>query len=200
MHPDQIRWNQRYEQKGLESFGQEASEWLLLHEDLLQQQMQGAALDLACGNGRNAFYLAKMGFEVDAVDISDVAIKKVAQQAVRDKLPIQAIQSNLEERRLPRSSYQLIVCFNYLQRDLFPHLMSALAPNGLLFYQTRYVDEIHQLGREGNPAYLLGYNELLRAFQDLHIIHYEERIQRVGPSQRQKALAGLVARNSTFSD
>ncbi|MEM7369831.1 MAG: methyltransferase domain-containing protein [Bacteroidota bacterium] len=200
MHPDQARWNHRYAQQGLKSFGRTASEWLIQHKDLLMQQTKGPALDLACGNGRNAFYLAQLGFVVDAVDISDVAIQWVQKQAISQQLAVRAIHANLEESELPRPAYELIIGFNYLQRTIFPRLISSLAPNGLLIYQTRYLDEIRILKREANPAYLLGYNELLDHCQGLRVLHYQESIQQVGPSQRQKALASIVARNSTFSD
>ena len=71
---DRQKWNQKYQGQGLIRMGEEPSSWLKDHQELLQQQPKGPALDLACGNGRNSFFLIKQGFSVDAVDISDVAI------------------------------------------------------------------------------------------------------------------------------
>lgn len=200
MHPDQQRWNQRYKKQGLESFGDQASEWLFEHEELLKIHPKGLALDIACGNGRNAFYLANLGYEVDAVDISDVAIEGVREKAMQSNLSVHPFHLNLEEQPFPQNSYQLIICFNYLQRSLFPNILHSLSEGGILIYETKYLDHIHVLKHEMNPAYVLGYNELLHSFSDLHILHYQEHIKKVGPSQRQKALASLVGINSRIPD
>ena len=66
------RWNERYADGGLEPFPDAPAEWLVAHEALLPGG--GRALDVACGDGRNAVYLAQLGYMVDAIDVSDVAI------------------------------------------------------------------------------------------------------------------------------
>ncbi|RMI13365.1 MAG: hypothetical protein D6681_05945, partial [Calditrichaeota bacterium] len=58
---DRERWNRRYREEGPEAFGDQPVEWLAAHEDLLRQQPKGMALDIACGNGRNARFLAQLG-------------------------------------------------------------------------------------------------------------------------------------------
>lgn len=200
MHPDQQRWNERYQTQGLKSFGNQASEWLIEHEDLLKRHEKGPALDIACGNGRNAFYLANLGYEVDAVDISDVAIQGVGEKNKELALPVHPSQLNLKNLSFPLYRYQLIICFNYLQRSLFPKILNSLSEGGMLIYETKYLDHIHVLKHEMNPAYVLGYNELLHSFAELRILHYQEQIRAVGPSQRKKALASLVGINSRIPD
>ena len=82
--------------------------------------------------------------------------------------------------------YDLILVFFYLQRSLFPALISALRPAGFLIYKT-YTTESKRLGRgPSHPMYLLQPNELLRAFQSLRILHYHE-------TTKEKGIAELVA-------
>ncbi|MBW3551355.1 MAG: methyltransferase domain-containing protein [Proteobacteria bacterium] len=66
------RWNERYAQGGRQWMPETPSEWLVDHAELLIGG--GRALDVACGDGRNALYLAHLGYTVDAIDVSDVAI------------------------------------------------------------------------------------------------------------------------------
>lgn len=190
---DQIRWNQKYLTKGKDALDWEPSDWLARHESLLIDQPKGRALDIACGNGRNAIYLAKLGFQVDAVDISDVAIEWLRQKAHEDNLPITSHITDLEKGNLPRGPYQVIVNFKYLQRDLFPLIKQALAPGGLLFFETLYRAAIDKLNSQMPRPYVLDYNELLHAFWNLHILEYREQIVDVPHTEKKQALACLIA-------
>ena len=81
---------------------------------------------------------------------------------------------------------------NFLERDLFGPLHDALAPGGLLFYETLALAHVEQLGHSFNPDYLLGHGELLRAFGDLEVIaHQEGVVQRSGGP---RGVGSLVAR------
>lgn len=151
-------------------------------------------MDVACGNGRNSFFLAAMGFEVDAADISDVAVVWLQQQVAQKVVSIQPIQMDFENNLLAKEKYQVILCFNYLERGLFPVLQDALQAGGLLFFETAYRDDITILGSSMNPRYVLDYNELLREFSDLRILEYQEKIVYVAELAKKKALASIVAR------
>jgi len=156
------------------------SAWLVEHRELLVAQPAGRALDVACGRGRNALELARLGFTVDAVDCDRYALAEVADRAVAEGLAVQPVERDLEhEPRLPNPSYRVIVNINFLQRTLAGPLAAALAPGGLLVFATF----TRACTRPMRPGYLLEPNELLRAFDDLTVLHYRE-----GP------LAGLVAR------
>ncbi|MBF0276894.1 MAG: class I SAM-dependent methyltransferase [SAR324 cluster bacterium] len=191
---DQIKWNKKYSEKALDSWNSMPSEWLCRHEEVLLKQEKAKALDLACGNGRNSFFLAKLGFEVDAVDISDVAVSWLNEQIAERKIPVKTQVMDLEQEALPRNSYQVIICFNYLQRTLFSKINEALDQGGLLLYETVYLDEIEVLGGGMNPKFVLDYNELLHAFSELRILEYRENIVYSQRLNKQKALASLVAR------
>lgn len=170
------KWNKRYREKGPESFGNEPSEWLNMHRSYLGSHLKGKALDLACGNGRNARFLAQMGFEVDALDIADVAIEWLEDQAKKESLPIYTQAVDLINYQLPKAKYQVIINFNFLERSLFESIQQALLPGGLLFFETFIQDHIHVLGKSMSGDFVLAPNELLKAFPGLHIIHYWEGI------------------------
>lgn len=193
--PARDRWNERYGAPGFEPFAPEPAEWLVEHEALLCELCAGAddprALDVACGDGRNARHLAELGFRVDALDISDVAIDALRAAAAEKDLAVAARVADLERDPLPAAGHDVVVCMNYLQRDLFDGLCAALRPGGVLIYETFARAHLEELGRTFNPAYVLSRNELLHAFRRLHVRHYrEEVVQRRGDS---RGVASLVA-------
>lgn len=193
--PARERWNARYGGAGFQAFPPQPAQWLDEHRELLVELATGEgvrrALDVACGDGRNARYLAELGFAVDAVDVSDVAIEALLAAAAKTGLAVAARVADLERDALPVACYDVVVCTNYLQRDLFGQLEAALRPGGLLVYETFSRAHVEELGRSFDPAYVLGDNELLRAFAGLHVRHYREGVveRRGGP----RGLASLVA-------
>ncbi|MDZ7268035.1 MAG: methyltransferase domain-containing protein [candidate division KSB1 bacterium] len=193
-HPDRLRWNEKFLRRGMNAFGQEPAAWLVEHEDLLRRQPGGLVLDLACGAGRNAFYLAQLGFTVEAVDLSDVALAWLAEQARQRGARILPVVMNLAEAALPSARYQVIINFNYLERRLHHQIKQALQPGGLLLFETMTTDQLALAGGKFNPEFLLQPNELLHAFSDLRILHYREAVIRGCADCREKAVASLVAR------
>ena len=147
------------------------------------------ALDVACGDGRDAAYLAALGFTVDAVDISDVAIDALRAAVIARRLAVNPRRLDLEREPLPSSGYDVVVQFNYLQRSLFGSLADALAPGGILLIETMTRTGSEELG---DARFRLDGDELLSSFPSLEILRYEERTAE--RSGRPRALAGLVAR------
>ena len=184
------RWNERYLRRGVEPFARAPSDWLVAHRDLLAGA--GRALDLACGDGRNALYLAQLGYDVDAIDISDVAIDALRAAARQHGLRIVPRVVDLEREPLPAGPFDAIVVMNFLQRDLFVALEDALAPDGLLLYETLSTVHVEELGHSFNPDYLLERGELPRAFPDLEIVDEREGV--VGEPGAQRGVASIVAR------
>ena len=184
------RWNERYARDDPRVFPDAPAEWLVEHRDLLANR--GRALDVACGDGRNALYLAQLGYEVDAIDASDVTIGALRAAARERDLAITARVVELGREPLPAGPYDVIVTLNFLQRDLFGALEEALAPAGLLFYETFAPAHVEELGRSFNPAYLLERGELPRAFPHLEVVaHQEGVVERAG---RPRGVGSLVAR------
>jgi tellurite methyltransferase len=184
------RWNERYAREGLEPFPDAPAQWLVEYRDLLTGS--GRALDVACGDGRNALYLAQLGYEVDAIDASDVAIDALRAAAQERELAITPRVVDLEREPLPPGPYDAIVTLNFLQRELFGALQEALAPGGLLFYETLAPAHVEELGHSFNPAFLLEHGELLRAFPRLEVVaHHEGVVERSGGP---RGVGSLVAR------
>jgi len=129
----------------------------------------GAVLDVACGTGRHARFLAQLGFEVDAVD-RDIAL-------FADAPPNVALrQADLEGGRWSYEGrrFDAIVVTNYLHRPLLPTLVESLERGGLLVYET-FAAGNARFGKPSNPAYLLGPGELLDAVRGkLRVIAYED--------------------------
>ena len=95
-HQDQVKWNNRYRESGLDYSLLKPSDWLVKHKDILQTAQPGQALDIACGSGRNSFYLADLGFTVESIDISDVAIDWLSEEVNKRGHSIIPVQDNLE--------------------------------------------------------------------------------------------------------
>lgn len=196
-HPDQIRWNRKYAERGMEQVKQEPSLWLVEHAHLLKgmiarQKNENKAIDVACGGGRNSFYLADLGFEVDAVDISDVAIDWLKQKAKQENKVINPICRDLSAADFGENQYQVICNFYYLNHHLFQSYLKALVPGGLLFFETFTKD--HSIFNPNMRAsFCLDRNELLNAFRSLHILHYQEYVRKE-KNGHQSAIAQLVAR------
>ena len=183
---DKMFWDRKYETEAY-IFGKEPVGFLREHIDLLPR---GKALDVAMGEGRNAVFLAKNGFNVDGCDISEIAVKKALDLAKENNVKIHAFVADLETYKLPKDTYDVIACFYYLQRGLVPQMKEALKPDGMIIYET-YTIENRERGFEGpkNKDYLLKPNELLDLFKDLKIIYYRELVL-----NNKKAIASLIAK------
>ena len=186
------RWNERYGGAGFAPFPDAPAQWLVEHEALLRELVEAGgarrALDVACGDGRNARWLAELGFTVDAVDVSDVAIEALRRAAAERGLRVDARTIDLDRDPLDEDAYDVVVCMSYLQRDLFGALRRALRPGGLLLYETFARAHVEELGKAFNPAYVLERNELLEAFRGLHVRHYRE-----GAVERRGELRGVAS-------
>ncbi|MEQ8765973.1 MAG: class I SAM-dependent methyltransferase [Planctomycetota bacterium] len=147
----------------------------------------GRALDIACGAGRNALFLAERGLEVTGLDRDEEALALARQRAEEKGLSIEWRSQELEEGWQPeRESQDVIVVARYLHRPMLPSLARGLRPGGLLVYTT-FTLEQRELGRPKCVRFLLQPNELLREFSGLHVRAYFEGI-RDG-----KAVAELLA-------
>jgi 2-polyprenyl-3-methyl-5-hydroxy-6-metoxy-1,4-benzoquinol methylase len=186
------RWNRRYSERGVHACEHAPSPWLAEHHALLVGVPGRLALDVACGDGRNAAYLAQLGFEVDAVDVSDVAIDALRAAAAASGLTIHATERDLEAAGLPDGPYDVIVQINYLQRDLFGALAGALAPGGVLVVETFTRADLEELGNGVEARYLLAPGELPAAFPQLEVVAGREAV--VDHGARPRAVASLVAR------
>lgn len=191
MESDQSKWNTRY----TENNNTELSPATVLTTCKHLLPSSGKSLDLACGRGANAIYLAKIGMESHAWDISDVAIDHLTQLATQQNLKIHAeVIDVVSEPPIPES-FDIIVISRFLDRNLIPALKQAVRSQGLLLYQTFIQDKVSDAG-PNNPDYRLGENELLNLFGDWTIRYYcdEGSIGNVSEGFRNQAM--LVAQKN----
>ncbi len=129
------------------------------------------AVDLACGGGRNALWLAKRGFAVDALDISETAIETLKRRS--EGLPVHPRVVDLDRYEPPQDRYDLALMVNFLDRDLLRRMSEALRPGGLFIVETYMKHPENE--KAGNPDFLLEPDELVRLFADgYEILAYQE--------------------------
>jgi len=149
----------------------------------------GRVLDVAMGDGRNAIYLAGLGFQAEGVDISPESVQKAHEAAITQGKELYAHVVDLEKEPFIRpEQYDVIICFRYLQRSLIPYMKNGLKSGGFIVYETYTIDQV-QFGKPKNPHFLLRHNELLDLFRDFHVIRYHE-----GIFEDNKAVAGIIAK------
>jgi tellurite methyltransferase len=139
--------------------------------DLLPRS--GRALDVAGGNGRNAVVLAERGMDVTVVDVSDLALEIARGAAGARRISLTLVNADLESGDVPAGPWNLIVCFHYLQRDLFPKMIDVLAPGGLLACAIATVHNLELHDRPPRPFVLDDDDELPRLVEGLTVLRYE---------------------------
>lgn len=131
-----------------------------------------AVLDVACGGGRHARLFLGRSHAVTAVDIDVSRLGPAA-----DETGLTAIEADLEDGGrwpLGRARFGGVVVTNYLHRPLFPALVAAVAPGGVLIYET-FARGNERFGKPRNPDHLLEPGELLEAVRGkLRVIAYED--------------------------
>jgi tellurite methyltransferase len=130
---------------------------------------RGWALDLACGVGQNAIWLARQQYDVLGVDASLAGLRYGRAAVAETGLRVQFVAADLDEFVLPRDTFTVTIVFRYLDRALFPSLKAALTPGGLIIYQTFNINRLRatpQMARR----YLLEPGELARIFADFDVI------------------------------
>jgi len=156
---------------------------------------RGDALDLACGMGADALFLARRGLQVSAWDLSPVALRLLQDRAGEQGLSLSMQTRDVLARPPEPDSFDVIVVGHFLDRGLVPAIHDALRPGGLLFYQT-FIREAVSARGPSNPDYRLGPNELLSLFDGLLIRVYREEGRLGDVRQGCRDLALLVAQRS----
>jgi len=182
------KWNLRY----ADSDPADASPCAVLEQFAHLLPPDGTALDLACGLGGNASFLAERGLVTKAWDRSPVAIGKLRAHAEGHGLPLRAEVRDVERDPPDPDAFDVIVVSYFLDRALAPSLAAALRPGGLLFYQTWTREAVDDRG-PGNPDFRLAPNELLRLFPGLRLIAYREEGLFGNPAEGLRNESWLVA-------
>jgi tellurite methyltransferase len=185
---DQQRWDERFAEMEF-AFGRKANPFLKKHLSLLPK---GKALDVATGEGRNAIFLARNGFDVDAVDISKKGLRKAQKLAKEMGVKIHTVFADLDTYPIKPGRYDLIANFYFLKRSLIPKIKKGLKEGGRVIFET-YILEHRNLATSGpkQARYFLKSNELLKLFKGFRILRYREGNFREGG--KRKAIASLIA-------
>ncbi len=150
---------------------------------------EGAVLDVACGRGRHARLFHGLGHPVTALDRDPAALAELGAAG-----GIELVAADLEAGPwpLPGRRFAAVVVANYLWRPLFPHLLAALEPAGVLIYET-FARGNARFGRPANADFLLAPDELLELVRGrLHVVAFEQGIV---AEPRPAALQRLAAVN-----
>jgi SAM-dependent methyltransferase len=167
----------------------EPSAWVTRWSRLITPR--GRVLDVACGSGRHVRWLAAQGFDVTGVDRDAAALAGLAPCA-------RTVVADIECGPWPLAgqSFDAVIVTNYLWRPLWPALLSSLADDGVLIYETFALGN-EAFGKPSNPDFLLRAGELLDACRGLHVVAYEDgmlgaprrRVQRIVAT---RGLAGIA--------
>lgn len=160
----------------------DAASWLAANLDLVP--VGGDVLDVACGSGRNALFLARQGWRVHAVDRDAAALGRLraardaGEAAVDDGGPRLHLTTECRDLEsglvaLGQRAYQAVLVFNYLHRPLMPAIVEAVASGGVLIYETFTTAQASR-GHPRNPAFLLAPGELATLVQPLRVLRARE--------------------------
>lgn len=134
----------------------------------------GRVLDLACGQGRHSRLAASLGLQVTALDRDALAL-----QGLQGVAGIATVQADIEadhwrfDDAAVATAFDAVIVTNYLHRPLYAQIAAALAPDGLLIYETFMLGNA-RFGRPSNPDFLLRPDELLTAFPGLSTVAFEQ--------------------------
>lgn len=185
-------WNERYRQD--EHVIRDPLPLLVRNESLIAQAAggRGCALDLACGTGRHTLYLAEQGWQVVAVDSSEVALDLLSRDARAKSLSIDIRRADLEndEFSIGPDAYDLILDCCYLYRPLFPAIRAGIRKGGIFLGTIALVDDAPGVAPM-NPAFLLKPGELKAQFEGWRLLHANEARMVSAPHSR--LMAELIA-------
>jgi len=164
---DKQKWDKKYTQHSELLKPREPSVMVKKYANALKEKK---ALDLACGAGRNALFLANRGFTVDAVDISKVALNILKSRAESN---INIINADLDNYTPSKEQYTLIVKTNFLDRELIERSKDALKSGGIFIVET-YIEDKDNEKKDSNPNFLLKKDELLKIFKNgFEVLEYK---------------------------
>ena len=160
---DKVRWDKKYKNNPI------PTKIVQVVASYAKLATGKQALDIACGMGRNSKFLAEQGFEVDALDISPIAIENL-----KNTQNIRAVEVDFDTYNLKENSYDLIVCTYFLKRSLFPQIEKALKEDGIFIFET-FMHHPDNTKAPSNRSFLLEDGELEITFDDRYeILHLRE--------------------------
>lgn len=169
---DRLRWDERY--AALDRPVRRGPSLFLTRFAPRPQDQPAYALELACGLGENALWLANLGYRVDAFDISGRALRQARRKMLAHSLDgINFVQADLDDFPLPRRGYDLVSVFRFLDRSLFPEIRQRVRPGGLIIYQTMNIRNLTTRPAV-SPDHMLELGELPSFFPGWTVLEFIE--------------------------
>ena len=179
---DKERWDKKYENNTV------PTKIVEVVERYAKLATGNQALDIACGMGRNTRFLAKSGFEVDALDISPLAL-----ESLKDVPHVTTKEVDFDTYILEENRYDLIVCTYFLNRALFPQIEKALKEDGIFIFQT-FMHHPDNTKAPSNKSFLLNEGELEATFDDRYDLMHISEFMEEGVCGELSAKASMVAK------
>ena len=177
---DRDRWNLKHADCQPASTVR-ADGWLMEALDLVdalvgRSETCRRALDVACGLGHNAIWLAQQGWQVDGVGISAKGLEIARQSAAAAEVDVRWIEADLDQWNPLANEYDLVAVFRFLDRKTVPQIVhKTLSPGGWLVYETFSGTQREPSNHHvSNPAYLLSPGELCTLFPDLEVVAHQQ--------------------------
>lgn len=153
-------------------FGKEPSELVRDHLGLLPK---GRVLDIGMGEGQNSVFLAKKGFILEGVDISEIALRKAKLLAKQNGVSIQTFAQSIESFNFKPDAYEVILNLRLLRRALIPAMRKSLKKNGVIVFESSTINQIRKSkDRTLRKDTLLNIGEAKELFRDFEILFYQE--------------------------
>jgi len=171
---DRSKWDQRYAEDSHRTRAQPGefiTQWI-------DRVTIGNALDVACGLGQKSIFLAEAGFQVDAIDVSNIGLNRARQQAEEDELDINWIQHDLDQPYAFNQKYDLIIVMWYVDLLLIRRLCDQLAPGGYLLCEEHLACDNLSDAFTGpkNENFRVAPNALYEAVAGFNVRYYDEYV------------------------
>ena len=163
------RWDERYPTEDAELW-KRPSRFLVDHLPLIPL---GRALDVACGPGRNAVFLAQRGFVVDGVDNSREGLTMARRFVEETGVSVNLVFADLDHYVIRPGAYGLIINLFYLSREIIPDLIQGLSRGGYLLFES-FTSDTFRFMQAKEPRHYLEPNELLELIRGLRVISFCE--------------------------
>lgn len=188
-------WDQRYSAAEF-VYGSRANDFLAAHVDAIPQA--GPVLDIGCGEGRNAVFLAERGYVVTAVDQSAVGLQKAQRLAAERGVSITTVQADLGQFVIHPGHWAGIVSIfchlpTALRHSLYPSVVQGLRPGGVLLLEAYTPAQIGRgTGGPSDPDWMMSLDRLKEQFADLEWVLAEEKEREVREGLFHTGLASVV--------
>ncbi len=165
------------------------STWFQWHAGIIGSGMR--VLDLACGDGTHAIAAAERGAEVVAVDIDPERLKAAETAAGKAGVTVQWLMADLTKDPLPDGQFDVVMIFNYLDRERIPQFLEAVKPGGYFMSET-FLEQQRDLGwGPTSDDHLLKSGELWSLVKPFEIVLAREVLEIL--DGRTKAIASILA-------